>query len=29
MAIDADRDDCYSTSSVPGQQGQPDDLNNL
>lgn len=29
MAIDADPDDCYSTSSVPGQQGQPDYLNNL
>ncbi|XP_059531336.1 TRAF3-interacting JNK-activating modulator isoform X2 [Myotis daubentonii] len=29
MAINADLDDCYSTSSVPGQQGQPDDLNNL
>ena len=29
MALDADGNDCYSTGSVPGQQGQPDDLNHL
>lgn len=28
MAIGANSDDCYSTGSVPGKQGQPD-LNNL
>lgn len=29
MALDADGNDCYSTGGVPGQQGQPDDLNHL
>lgn len=28
MAPRADGTDCYGTGSVPGPQGQPDDLNN-